>query len=164
MQDIFISLGSNLGSPVNNLYRACDWLSQYPGLHKVATSTIYQTEPQGYKEQPWFANQVLWMHGDSTWEPSQLLAVLKQMEEDMGRTHGPRYGPRLIDLDILLFNGLVRREKDLILPHPGLKSRAFVLIPLLEICPDISLPDGTKVQQLLTDLDYELDGNKIFQS
>ncbi len=130
----------------------------------VDKSSIYRTEPQGLKDQSWFANQVLWMRGDDSWQPLNLLAALKELEKKMGRIPGPRNGPRLIDLDILLFGNTVLSEGELNLPHPGLKSRAFVLIPLVEICPQLVLPDGAVAESLLQGLEFRLEGDKIFQT
>lgn len=163
-QNIFIGLGSNLGLPEFNLEKACRVLSSCPGMHLLRKSSIYQTEPQGLKDQPWFANQVLWLLADSFWKPQSLMIMLKEKEKQMGRTNGRRFGPRTIDMDILLFGDLVHNEKSLILPHPGLKERAFVLVPLLEICPGLTLPDGTRVKQFLERISFVMQGNKIFQT
>ena len=164
MQDIFISLGSNTGTPADNLERAVQLLTGLPGLSVVDKSSVYLTEPQGMKDQPWFANQVMWMRSDGSWQPLDLLAALKILEKKMGRTPGPRNGPRLIDLDILLFGNTVLSNSELILPHHGLKSRAFVLIPLAELCPQLVLPDGISVERLLHGLEFRLEGHKIFQT
>ncbi|WP_291318439.1 2-amino-4-hydroxy-6-hydroxymethyldihydropteridine diphosphokinase [Desulfonatronospira sp.] len=163
-QDIFISLGSNMGDPTDNLKQASDLVQALPGLSVVKESSIYRTEPQGLKDQDWFANQVLWMRRDKSWHPRTLLAELKEMEKRLGRIPGPRNGPRLIDLDMLLFGNTIMSEEDLILPHPGLKSRAFVLIPLVEVCPGLILPDGSKAESLLQGLEFRLEGHKIFQT
>jgi len=163
-QNIFISLGSNLGLPESNLEKACRELSSCSGMHLFRKSKVYQTEPQGLKGQPWFANQVLWLLADSFWKPQSLMVMLKEKEKQMGRTDGRRFGPRTIDMDILLFGDVVQNEKSLILPHPGLKERAFVLLPLLEIFPGLTLPDGTRVKQLLEGISFVIQGNKIFQT
>ena len=164
MQDIFISLGSNMGDPADNLERAAQLLTELPELSLVKRSSVYLTEPQGMKDQPWFANQVMWMRGGDSWQPLDLLAALKELEKNMGRIPGPRNGPRLIDLDILLFADMEMSEEVLVLPHHGLKSRAFVLIPLLEICPELVLPDGQVAERLLQGLEFRLEGHKIFQT
>ena len=164
MQDIFISLGSNTGDPADNLKRAVGLLENLPGLSMVDKSSVYRTEPQGLKNQAWFANQVLWMRGEDSWKPRALLTALKEMEKQMGRVPAPRNSPRLIDLDILLLGNTVLSEGELILPHPGLKSRAFVLIPLVEICPQLVLPDGSEAESLLHGLEFRLEGYKIFQT
>ncbi len=164
MQDIYISLGSNQGVPTVNLDRAVLALCDKPGLTLIRKSSQYQTEPQEFKNQPWFTNQVVWMSADKYWTPEDLLSLLKKIETDLGRVPGPRYGPRLIDLDILLFGNLIHREKRLILPHPGLAKRAFILIPLLEISPELALPDGSNVKELLNNLDFTLQEYSIFQT
>ncbi len=164
MQDIFISLGSNMGDPADNLESAARLMTGLPGLTMVDKSSVYQTEPQGMKDQAWFSNQVLWLRSDDSWQPLELLAALKELEKKMGRIPGPRNGPRLIDLDILLFGSLEMSREELILPHPGLKYRAFVLIPLLEIRPELVLPDGYMAESLLQGLEFRLEGHKIFQT
>ncbi len=164
MQDIYISLGSNQGEPAVNLDRAIQALCDTSGLTLIRKSSKYQTEPQDFKNQPWFANQVIWMGGDKHFTPAYLLSLLKKIETDLGRVSGPRYGPRLIDLDILLFGNLIQQEKGLILPHPGIARRAFILVPLLEISPELMLPDGSSVKKLLNNLDFTLQGHRIFQT
>ncbi|WP_291323041.1 2-amino-4-hydroxy-6-hydroxymethyldihydropteridine diphosphokinase [Desulfonatronospira sp.] len=164
MQDIFVSLGSNKGSPMENLRIAAKLLGDFPGLYSVCKSSVYRTEPQGVKGQPWFANQVLWLRCNEHWQPGRLLLSLKDLERRMGRTPERRHGPRVIDLDILLFGNIVIAEGNLILPHPELKSRAFVLVPLQEICPDLVLPDGSRIGILLEKIGFRLEGNKIFQT
>ena len=118
------------------------------------------------REQPWFANQVLevLVNGPG---PLDLLAAAAGIERDMGRTRageGERFGPRVIDLDLLLFGNEVRRTPELTLPHARMRERAFVLVPLADLAPGLALPDGESVAACLGRLDYRLEQGRIFQA
>ena len=133
---VFIALGTNLGDRQDNLRLARDTLSPQIKIHKC--SSIYQTPPWGYEEQPEFLNQVLEVQ--TALEPLPLLDALKAVEAQMGRLQTFRYGPRLIDLDILFYGQRILETERLTLPHPRLHERAFVLVPLHEIAPDFIHP------------------------
>lgn len=150
MSHIFIALGSNLGDRLDNLQSAVDFLD--PSVDIISQSHIYETLPWGITEQPFFLNQVIEV--DSPLSPQNLLILLKQIEQEMGREPAVRYGPRQIDLDILFFNNLIFYSPELIIPHPRLHERAFVLVPLADIAPEFVHPIYHKtVIELLAKLD-----------
>ncbi len=165
MPDAFISLGSNAPDAEFQLGRARRVLEGFAPCRIAAASSVYRTEPQGYKSQPWFANQVLRLECALSTKPEDLLRFMLEKELELGRVRDPanRFGPRVIDMDLLLFGGEVRRTEFLELPHPRMAERAFVLVPLLEIAPDTALPDGRRVSDLLVRLNYRLEGSNIFQ-
>jgi 2-amino-4-hydroxy-6-hydroxymethyldihydropteridine diphosphokinase len=137
---VYLSLGTNLGNRLVNLKHALERLKEFCKV--VASSSVYETDPWGYKDQPIFYNQVVKI--ETVLEPIQLLQAIKKIELVMGRIPTFKYGPRLIDIDILLYDKLVMNSPELKIPHPQLKSRAFVLSPLEEIAPDLVIP-GEKV-------------------
>jgi 2-amino-4-hydroxy-6-hydroxymethyldihydropteridine diphosphokinase len=132
----YLGLGSNLGDRRANLTTAAAAMA--PAAVVLRSSSIYQTEPWGYLEQPAFLNQVLEV--ETSLSPVDLLAALKRMEAGLGRQATFRYGPRLIDLDILLYDQLVLHQPDLVIPHAQLAERAFVLVPLAELAPNLMHP------------------------
>lgn len=156
----YISLGSNHGSRKENLYHAIK-LMDNTGIIAGARSSIYETEPQGMKDQPWFLNMVVRVQTGLS--ARELLQVLLKLELQMGRKRLVRWGPRIIDLDILLYDGEVIHQPDLEVPHPRMVERAFVLVPLVEIAPDLILPDGTPVRKYLLRLDGTHQGIKIYE-
>ncbi|MGB9886932.1 MAG: 2-amino-4-hydroxy-6-hydroxymethyldihydropteridine diphosphokinase [Moorellales bacterium] len=142
----YLGLGSNQGDREENLGRARQLLGVTPGLVLRQSSGLYLTEPVGKKDQPWFLNQVLAV--DTFLGARALLRAAKHVERVMGRLAGERWGPRIIDVDVLLYGDRVIKEADLEVPHAGLYGRAFVLIPLAEIAPDLVLPNGKTVREL----------------
>jgi 2-amino-4-hydroxy-6-hydroxymethyldihydropteridine diphosphokinase len=133
---VYLALGSNLGDRRANLLAAIDQLKQQVTVEQV--SSIYETEPAYITDQPRFYNMVL--RGSTHLAPDELLHFVKSIEQRMGREHGQRYGPRTIDIDILAYGILQLVQPGLIIPHPGITERAFVLTPLAEIAPDLVLP------------------------
>ena len=133
---IYISLGTNLGDRMVNLRLAQAALP--PEIQVMAYSSVYESEPWGYPDQPPFLNQVL--KAETSLSAPALLATLKSIERNLGRRPTFRYGPRLIDLDILLYNSLVLDTPMLTIPHPKLAERAFVLVPMVELAPDLRHP------------------------
>jgi 2-amino-4-hydroxy-6-hydroxymethyldihydropteridine diphosphokinase len=149
MTATYIGLGSNLGDRFANLFDALGLLINGSMLKTV--SSVYRTEPQGYEQQPDFLNCVVEAVTDM--EPIDLLKDLKNIERLMGREATFRNGPRLIDLDILLYGDRVIDTSELIVPHPRLQERAFMLVPLCEIAPEIVHPVLHKtIRELLWDL------------
>lgn len=147
---VYLSLGSNLGDRQDHLEEAVRRLP--PRLKVTARSSIYETEPWGYTDQPDFLNQVI--EGRTSLSPRELLDFLKNMEKEIGRKPGIRYGPRVIDLDILFYGHQVHREQGLVIPHARLSERAFVLVPLAEIAPDFCSPaSGKTVREMLAEVD-----------
>jgi len=153
----FIGLGSNSGDIRGNLAGAVRALAGLEGVEVERCSSIYSTQPQGVTDQPWFGNQVLRARCDSAiWGARSLLRRMLRIESEMGRVRQVRWGQRLIDLDLLLFGGEVAADPELILPHPRMRERAFVLVPLLEIEPEMHLPDGQRLADCLARLPYSL--------
>ena len=164
--EAFVGLGSNMGDSAAHLRRAVAALRALSYIRLVEESAVYLTEPQGEPDQPWFANQVVRLVCSSSITSDRLLDDLQAIEDSLGRVRDPqaRYGPRVIDLDLLLFDAEVRTDPRLTLPHPRLNERAFVLVPLQALAPDLCLPCGRNPGQLLTILSYRVDGCRIFQS
>lgn len=133
---VYLGLGSNLGDRERNLARALDLLARSVTIEM--TSSLYVTEPVGYPDQPPFLNAVC--RGRTSLGPHELLNLAKRTEAALGRKPGPRNGPRPIDIDILFYDDSVINLPHLAIPHPGLPDRAFVLVPLAEIAPDLVHP------------------------
>jgi 2-amino-4-hydroxy-6-hydroxymethyldihydropteridine diphosphokinase len=130
---VALGLGANLGDPAANLRRAVELLAQ-AGLHFEALSSLYRTKPWGVTDQPDFVNACALAR--TTLAPLALLDLIQQTEKALGRRRTRRWGPRAIDIDLLFHGDAHWRDERLILPHPGLLERAFVLLPLAEIAPD----------------------------
>ena len=166
MTTAFVCTGSNMGDAEEHLKKAIAALDSSPGVRVSAASSLYRTEPQGRKDQPWFLNQVLRLDCDDCVSAERLLDAMLEKELELGRVRDPldRFGPRAIDMDLLLFGQEVHSATPhLILPHPRMHERAFVLIPLAELAPDLHVPGQDCVKKLLRKLDYRLEGSDIFQ-
>ncbi len=154
--DVYLGLGANLGDRQANLAQAVELLGQRLDIEKV--SSIYETEPVGYKDQPLFLNAVCRVQTDIG--PLQLLSLVKGIEASMGRVPNFSDGPRLIDIDIILYGDMVMMDPELSIPHPRMAQRAFVLIPLAEIAPGLVHPfSGESVEEMVANVDG-IDGVK----
>jgi 2-amino-4-hydroxy-6-hydroxymethyldihydropteridine diphosphokinase len=140
---VALGFGANLGDAQGNIRRAVELL-RARGLDFVAVSSLYATKPWGVEDQPDFVNACALARTELA--PPDLLALTQGVERALGRTPGLRWGPRLIDIDILLFQGLEWRVAALVLPHPEMTRRAFVLHPLAEIAPDMHVAETTVYQ------------------
>lgn len=150
MKTAYIALGSNLGDRAENLRRAREGI-QGGDLTIVRASSLYETEPRGWRDQPWFLNQVV--EAQTTLLPRQLLSRLLKMEREMGRKRTVPNGPRVIDLDILLHGSACVNTPGLEIPHPRLGERRFVLEPLAELSPDLRHPQTRRsVREMLADV------------
>lgn len=144
----YIGLGANLGDPRKQLEEALARLAAAEEVEVVKVSSFYRNPPLGPPDQPWYVNAVAQVRTRLT--PEELLRVLHRIERAMGRKKKERWGPRIIDLDLLLYNGVILSGPDLVLPHPEMHKRAFVLMPLAEIAPQAWHPglDKTAVELL----------------
>ena len=141
--DAYIGLGSNMGDRLANLSHALVAMSALEGVHVIAVANAVESQPWGVSEQPPFANAVARV--GTALRADQMLVALKDIEVRLGRRGGPRYGPRIIDLDILLFGDEEWDTPDLVIPHPRLAERDFAVTPLLEVAPQAAWPDGSPV-------------------
>ncbi|MGX6446272.1 2-amino-4-hydroxy-6-hydroxymethyldihydropteridine diphosphokinase [Neobacillus sp. K501] len=135
---VFIALGSNIGNRYDYLRKAIQRLNHYPEVKLVNYSSVYETDPVGYEDQDLFLNMVIEVQTE--WSAHELLNTCLTTEVELGRKRDVRWGPRTIDLDILLYNQENIETEKLIVPHPRMGERNFVMIPLLEINPDIIIP------------------------
>jgi len=143
-----IALGSNLENPVSQVRRALDELDTLPESILLACSSLYRSAPVGRSDQPDFINAVVQI--GTTLSPHGLLKALLEIEQNHGRIRGLPNDPRTLDLDILMYDELECNEDDLILPHPRMHQRAFVLKPLMEISKDCFIPSRGTVAELLS--------------
>ena len=150
----YLGLGSNVGDPLANLRGAVEGLSRH-GVGIEARSSVYETEPVGeILDQADFLNAAVRIRTDL--EPEALLDLCKAVEVEGGRVFGgPRHGPRALDVDLLLLGGVELETERLTLPHPEVSRRRFVLVPLLELDPELTLPDGTSLAGALDRLEGE---------
>lgn len=137
---VYLALGSNLGNRLANLKQAVAALS--PQMEVKAKSHVYETPPWGYEDQPRFLNQAI--KAKTYLEPEPLLKHIKRLEVTLGRKASFQNGPRLIDIDILFYDELILNTPSLVIPHPRLHERGFVLLPLMDIDPDLVHPVNQK--------------------
>ncbi|NPV28703.1 MAG: 2-amino-4-hydroxy-6-hydroxymethyldihydropteridine diphosphokinase [Firmicutes bacterium] len=159
MKRAYVGLGSNLGDRAANLGRARQELDSHPQIRITRTSSLYESEPVGFLDQGWFLNQVVEIETDL--DPFALLRVLQGIENTLGRKREIRWGPRVIDLDLLLFDNRTLATPELVLPHPRMYERNFVLVPLHEIAPDLLHPDGRSTREHLREFHEKAPGEKI---
>ncbi|BBE31723.1 2-amino-4-hydroxy-6-hydroxymethyldihydropteridine diphosphokinase [Tepiditoga spiralis] len=133
----YLSLGSNMGNTKKNIDSALQKLQQDSKINITKKSSYYKTEPVGYKNQEWFLNIVIEI--ETTYTPYELLKKCNEIEKDLKRKRIIRWGPRTIDIDILLYENFTSNDKKLTVPHPRMTERGFVMIPLFEIVPEIKI-------------------------
>jgi 2-amino-4-hydroxy-6-hydroxymethyldihydropteridine diphosphokinase len=147
MKRVYLSLGSNLSDRQANLEKAVQQLGDNR-IEVRRVSSLYRTEPVGYAEQPWFLNCVAEVITDLM--PLQLVRRCQEVERELGRRPGPKNGPRLIDIDILLYENAVVHSPEVTIPHPRMAERRFVLVPLAELAPALEDPvSGLKIREML---------------
>ena len=154
MSLVYIGLGANLEQPQQQLEQALVELAQLPSSTLISHSSLYHSKPVGPQDQPDYVNAVALI--DTQLEPLKLLDALQQLEQDHGRIRKRHWGERTLDLDIILIDNMIIKSERLTVPHPLAQHRSFVLIPLSEITPNATFPDGIAVEQLLTELDNDL--------
>jgi 2-amino-4-hydroxy-6-hydroxymethyldihydropteridine diphosphokinase len=151
---VYVGVGANLGDRRATIARAVAALGTRSAITVQRLSTLRETEPWGLADQPRFLNGVIEI--ETGLEASELLATLLEVERELGRTRGgQRWGPRVIDLDVLVFGGVVVDEPGLTIPHPMIAERRFVLEPLTELDPELDVPGAGRVGELLALLDEE---------
>lgn len=146
----YVALGANIGNREENLVAAVRLLCE-SGCDVAGVSSLYATKPVGVTDQPDFLNAVVAVKTDLN--PHDLLATCRRIEHELGRQRTIRWGPRVIDIDILLYEGAAVDEKELIIPHPRMLERAFVLVPLAEVAPDVDVGGGLTACEALTRID-----------
>jgi len=148
----YVGIGSNLQGPARQVENAAALLAEIPGTRLIATSSLYRSAAFGGIEQPDFVNAVAAVL--TTLSPADLLGELQAIENRQGRERGEaRWGPRVIDLDLLVYSGEIIESAELSLPHPGIGERNFVLLPLVEIAPDLVIPGLGRVASIPVNLD-----------
>lgn len=158
-QEVYLQLGSNIGEREKNVQAAGELISQMIGTI-VAASSLYETEAWGVTDQPDFINQVLKV--TTTLSPEQILKQLEHIEEQLGRVRERKWGERLIDIDILLYSNQIIQTEQLTIPHRELQNRNFVLIPLMELAPELEHPVLKQtIEELYWDSKDELEVIKI---
>ncbi len=161
MNEAYISLGSNMGDREVSLCHAVQLLQKQDAIEVVKLSSIYETDPVGYVDQDLFLNMVILVH--TTFTAEKLLEVCQEVEQELKRVRIIRWGPRTIDLDILLYNHDNIETETLIVPHARMHERAFVLVPLVEIAPELKYPPTNELfKKILAQVGAE--GIKLWKS
>ncbi len=139
----YLGLGSNLGDRLGNLQRAVELLAAQPGLRVERSSRVYETDPVGGPPQTEYLNAVIEVQ--TSLSPRELLAASMDVEQRMGRVRDERWGPRVIDIDVLTYDDEEIDEPDLVIPHPRMHERGFVLVPLMDLDPDPMVPGRGRI-------------------
>ena len=137
----YLSIGSNMGDREGLLKKSIELLNGYPDVLIQSVSSIYETDPVGFTDQPLFLNLAIKLK--TSLSPQALLSIMQEVENNLERKRVQKWGPRTIDLDILLYNSVSIQTEELTIPHPRMLERAFVLIPLCEIAPDDIYPENS---------------------
>lgn len=145
MVTAYVGLGSNQGDSVENIRQGLRKLNANPGVKVREVAGLYKTAPVGYLEQDWFVNTVARI--ETSLNPHGLLKLLLTIEDELGRIRTIRWGPRTLDLDLLIYAGEEIESTELTVPHPRMRERAFVMVPLAEIAPDL-LINGQRAEQI----------------
>lgn len=153
MRTAYLSLGSNVGDRLANLREAVSRLNSVDGCRVVSMSSVYETEPVGFEDQPDFLNMVVCVN--TSLDAMSLLRFCQSIESEMGRVRTIRWGPRVIDIDILLYGNERIETGDLVLPHPEMLRRGFVMIPLAEIAPDVEVAPGLTAAMVVEQSRFE---------
>lgn len=151
MEKAYLALGSNIGSRLENIRSAVDMIGADISCRVEKKSSFYLTKPVGVEDQPDFVNAVVSVETSLT--PRELLVFCKDIELKLGRTKTFRWGPRVIDIDVILYDDVTIEEDDFVIPHPRMMERSFVLVPLAEIEPGTILPGGITVEEAVEHLD-----------
>ena len=150
MPIVYLGLGANLNDPLAQLHTALEQLQHAAQLKLLSCSSFYASKPMGPQDQPDYVNAVAAVHTDLP--PNELLALVQKIEIDAGRVRTRRWGERTLDIDILLYGDSCVHTETLTIPHSGLELREFVLVPLAEIAPRLSLPNGKQVATLAANI------------
>lgn len=161
----YVGLGGNMGEEEALFSHARARMAAWPDVKLKAVSELFFTEPQGDASQPWFTNQVISLSCGAVTTPEWFLRALLDLETSLGRTRDStrRFGPRRIDLDLLLFGDIVKNTNELILPHPRVAERAFVLVPLVSIAPGLTIPGKGSARACLEALEHTVENQTICQ-
>ena len=152
MNKAYLGLGTNMGDKQAYLKEACKIISDNPNINIVKISKVYKTKAWGYTNQDDFLN--ICIEVDTNLSPEELLEVCHEVENKLNRVRVIRWGPRTIDVDILFFNNIISTDENLILPHPRIKERAFVLIPLMDLNKELAI-DNKTISYYLSNLEKE---------
>ncbi len=150
MATAYIGMGSNVGDKEKNISDALKLLKTQPEIKVRKTAPLYRSAPVGYTEQDWFLNTVIEV--ETTLSPDKLLQKLLQTEKRLGRVRTIRWGPRTLDLDLLLYGNSTINTADLVIPHPRMLERAFVIVPLADLNPNLVLANGKTAKELAAEL------------
>jgi len=149
---VFLGLGANLNAPLEQIKNATTALSKHENIQLIASSSLYGSKPMGPQDQPDYVNSVVAI--ETNLSALALLDITQKIELDFGRVRKEnRWGPRTLDIDIILFKGKEIENERLTVPHYGMKTREFVLYPLHEVAPELCLPCGTELTELLKTID-----------
>lgn len=151
--EVAVGLGSNLNEPKRQVIEACETLKQQPEVRDFVSSELFCSKPQGPQDQPDFVNAVV--RFKTTLDAVALLRLLQKIEQQQGRVKYRHWGERLIDLDLLIYSDQIIQQPGLVVPHPHMTQRDFVLYPLQQVWPDLVIPGEGQLQTLISDLSQQ---------